>query len=104
MTKKIILTVLISASVFSFLNFGASAIGVSSSPPETPKTVVSSPLYLLKTYGETVGVYHYGEDIPFRLLDLTVSSLPEADLISLNDGIYLYSDRELFDIIEDLNS
>ncbi len=104
MAKKIILTLLISASVFSVLHFGTSTIGISSNPTNQVKAESTSPLYTVRTYGNIIGVFHYGEDVPFRLLSVSADSLPEADVESLKVGIPLYSDADLFNIIEDLDS
>ncbi len=104
MAKKIILTVLLSASVFSILHFGTSTIGISTDPPHSAKAETTSPLYTVKTYGDIIGIFHYGEDVPFRLLSVSAKSLPIQDVETLNAGITLYSDEDLFDIIEDLDS
>ncbi len=104
MAKKLILTVFLSASLFSILHFGTSTIGISTNSPQNVKAESASPLYTVKTYGDIIGVFRYGEDIPFRLLPVSTSSLPDQDIEILQKGISLYSDEDLFSIIEDLDS
>jgi len=104
LAKKLILTVLISATIFSTFCFGTSAIGISTNPPAENLSSSPLPLYTVKTYGDIIGVFYYGEAVPFRLLDVSANSLPPQDVDTLKVGISLYSDEDLFSIIEDLNS
>lgn len=68
---------------------------------ETSKTPVR---YILKQTGEIIGLFSPGEDIPERLIDIKVSSLPEADRKLLAKGIEINSDSQLHGILEDLGS
>lgn len=60
-------------------------------------------MFLMKTYGDIIGIYHYGDENPFKLLNITVASLPEKDITALNEGIKLYSKEELYSLIEDFD-
>lgn len=62
------------------------------------------PKYILKQTGEIIGLFSPGEDIPERLIDIKVSSLPEADRKLLAKGIEINSDSQLHSILEDLGS
>ena len=104
MAKKIVLIIFIVATVFSVVQLSTSVIGTSTPPPDTVKAETPSPLYTVKTYGDIIGIFHYGEDIPFRLLSVSTQSLPSQDIESLNKGISIYSDEDLFNIIEDFDS
>ena len=63
-----------------------------------------SPKYILKQTGEIIGLFSPGEDIPERLIDIKVSSLPEVDRKLLANGIEISSDSQLHSILEDLGS
>lgn len=104
MAKKIILIVFIFASVFSIFQLSTSTTEVPVSPPDNVKAETASPLYTVKTYGDIIGVFRYGEDVPFRLLSVSPHSLPQQDIESLQEGIPLYTEEDLFDIIEDFDS
>lgn len=60
--------------------------------------------YQLKEYEGKIGIYRTGEDKPYRVIDVYVSTLPAADQIELRDGIYIQSDEHLQRIIEDYES
>ena len=49
-----------------------------------------------ETYNDIIGVYRFGEDEPFKLLNVTVEKLPKNDISALNSGIEIFTDDELF--------
>ncbi|MBR4282347.1 MAG: hypothetical protein IKT35_01390 [Clostridia bacterium] len=105
MAKKLVLLVFILAAVFSVYRLGTSTTNAPTPiPPDTVKAETASPLYIVKSYGDIIGIFHYGEDIPFRLLSISANSLPQQDIENLKVGIPLYSDEDLFSIIEDFDS
>ena len=57
----------------------------------------------MKTYNDIIGVYRFGEDEPFKLLNVTVEKLPKNDISALNSGIEIFSDDELFSLTEDFS-
>ena len=67
-------------------------------------TVTSSPqqpLYIVRSYQDQVCVFHVGEIIPELFTGIPVSTLPEADRISLQTGIQLNSKEDLASLLED---
>lgn len=63
----------------------------------------SSPMYVMKSYGEIIGIYNYGENEPVRLVNVTVRKLPKKDIDSLEEGIEIYSKDELNSLLEDFD-
>ncbi len=63
-----------------------------------------SPLYVLKEYQGHVGVFRYGYTSPSEILDALISDLPAHDREELKSGVYVYSDDELQQRIEDYDS
>lgn len=62
-----------------------------------------SPMYVMKSYGEIIGIYNYGENEPVRLVNVTVRKLPKKDIDSLEKGIEIYSNDELNSLLEDFD-
>ncbi|MCH4238902.1 MAG: hypothetical protein LKF71_01315 [Oscillospiraceae bacterium] len=58
-------------------------------------------IYLVKTHAGKIGIFHVGETVPFRVLEVPVSNLPEADQKLLKIGISVQSSEELQRIVED---
>ena len=61
-------------------------------------------LYLVKQYNGNIGIFNFGENAPFKVIETDVSLLPSFDRIALEDGIEIYSEEELDAIIEDFDS
>ena len=79
-----------------------------SSPPRQSTEISDSqqtelPKYIMKTYNDIIGVYRFGEDEPFNLLNVTVEKLPKNDISALNSGIEIFTDDELFSLTEDFS-
>lgn len=61
--------------------------------------------YTIKTTDKGLGVYFGNEPKPrFVLHEILLSSLPKFDRQLLQEGITVYSDEELYRLIEDLDS
>ncbi len=60
--------------------------------------------YVVKEYGNKIAVFMYGEVTPFKVHDVYVSTLPEADQIELKKGINVSTIEELRKLIEDYTS
>ena len=78
------------------------------SSPHRQSTEISDsqtelPKYIMKTYNDIIGVYRFGEDEPFKLLNVTVEKLPKNDISALNSGIEIFTDDELFSLTEDFS-
>lgn len=63
----------------------------------------ASIVYTVKDYGGKVAVFKDGVELQ-EVFDTLVSGLPEMDQESLQDGIMVYSQKELDRLIEDLTS
>ena len=76
--------------------------------PEKVKEVISTTVtesepndtYLIKKYGEKIGVFRKGAGKPFRIIDTFVFTLPQNDVTMLSHGFTVYED-ELVGIVED---
>lgn len=60
--------------------------------------------YVVREYGNKIAVFMYGEVTPFKVHDVYVSTLPEADQIALKKGINVSTIEELRKLIEDYTS
>ena len=91
--------------LFSFSFLSADLIKSKDKTPEQiPQNLQNpQPKYIMKTYGDIIGVYLYGENQPIKLLNVTVKSLPKNDVSALDDGILIYSDEQLLSLTEDFD-
>lgn len=64
---------------------------------ENPK----KPGYLIKEYKGNIAVFENGEDKPFRVTDIEVKNLPEADQKELKGGVEAPNDDKLQTLLED---
>lgn len=60
--------------------------------------------FILAEHGGKIGVFKSGEDSPFLLLDVYVDTLPYRDKLYLEEGIKVFSEEELQQLIEDYSS
>lgn len=62
--------------------------------------------YMVKEYYGNIGVYIFAEDeyVLISIKDFDVSKLPEADILALRDGIFLESQEDMLQILEDYTS
>ncbi len=56
--------------------------------------------YVIKKYGEKIGVFRKGAGKPFRVIDTFVFTLPKTDIVMLSRGFTVY-ETELSGIVED---
>lgn len=63
-----------------------------------------APVYEFKEYRGRVAVFRYHDTIPLEILDVRIDSLPEFDQRELRRGVYVYSEKELQNRIEDYDS
>ena len=59
--------------------------------------------YLIKKYGEKIGVFRKGAGKPFKIIDTFVFTLPQNDISMLSHGFTVY-ENELVGIFEDYSS
>ena len=103
---KVLLTVVISAILvvaISSASFG-SDIGNNQSQNPQGQNVgenVSDPAYIIGIYKGYVAVYKYGNDKPFKVTNVPVSSLTQGDVVILEKGIRVADDDELNKRLED---
>ena len=105
MINKIVKIIFIAAACFSFLSFSAKSVAITSdyvNPPFFSKE--PSPLYTLRSYNNIIGVFRFGEEVPIRLVDVFVPSLPDVDANNLKTGINVYTTEQLTQLIEDFDS
>lgn len=57
--------------------------------------------YIIKEYNGKLAVFESGSDTPFRITDLDIAILPEADQKALESGIEATNRKELNRILED---
>lgn len=62
------------------------------------------PLYIMKDYKGNPAVFPFLSDEPESILQISTLSLPETDRKILQQGISIYSEEELFSLIEDYSS
>ena len=74
-----------------------SKINTSSSEEESRP----SPMYVVMDLRGSIAVYKSGSTEPMQILETPVAVLPEADREMLANGIRVWSDEELQQIIED---
>ena len=60
-----------------------------------------SPLYTVKEYMGVIGIYNYGENIPYKTENLFVSTLPESDREILKEGKNFYTYKEMVEFLMD---
>ncbi len=60
--------------------------------------------YILKEYEGKIAVFNYEDLSAEKVYDIYVSTLPEADRLSLKEGIKIKDDNELLKYIEDFDS
>lgn len=61
----------------------------------------SKTAYIVKEFEGYIAVFNGDKPEPFRVTDVEVKSLPVMDQNMLSDGIYVYSQSELNEILED---
>lgn len=84
------------------------AFAAAGTAPDVPPASGSSqalPLYTVGAYNGRVAVFLYGEAQPTQVLEeVFLRSLPVGDRQRLQEGIPVYSEEELWPLLEDLES
>ncbi len=113
MSKKVSITILLSAMIISAIIIIAS---VSSSvekrkmraQEEVTRTVTeTTPIeigYYLKEYQGDIAVFRGTSQTPFRFLGVNLNLLSDYDKVLLHDGIFVQTIKELNALIEDYTS
>lgn len=57
--------------------------------------------YIIKDYGGNIAVFENDEKKPFRITDIEVKNLPEADRKELKNGITAQNNEQLTTLLED---
>lgn len=68
------------------------------------KTVTEEYQFLIKEYDEKIGIFRTGEEKPFSVIGVYVSTLPQVDRMELQAGITVQSEVQLRQLIEDYES
>ena len=58
----------------------------------------------LKEYQNVIGIFFEEEEVPFRVIDVPVATLPEADQKMLEEGIRVSDEKSLQRLLEDYES
>lgn len=61
-------------------------------------------VYIVKEYQNVIGVFFEEEGIPFRVIDVPVSTLPEADQKMFEEGIRISDEKNLQKFLENYES
>ncbi len=67
-------------------------------------TTAEEPGYLMKLEGDTIGLYRSNSTTPYQKLDMPTGLLSEMDYQMLQEGIYVATEAELRQKIEDITS
>ena len=59
--------------------------------------------YTLKEYRGNLAVFTDDKNNPFEILDIKTAEFPEKDQQKLKNGITVYSEEELFRLLEDFS-
>ena len=72
--------------------------------PQQPSQQETSPLYEMGIWEGKVAVFLPGTDLPMRVTEMPVTSLPNADQQALKDRIPVFDAQELASFLEDYGS
>lgn len=97
-TAVIVLASSVTSIIFSSKAENAVAAEVSRNVSHTEKPSYS---YIIKEYNGKLAVFETGSDVPFRITELDISTLPISDQTILNNGIEVSDSKELSRILED---
>ena len=79
-------------------------IDASQENSEIPATAEVNPQFVIREYQGHIGVFRNGNEYPFEVLEVEVSSFPIADQLLLANGISAESQSEVNRILEDYES
>lgn len=60
-------------------------------------------MYLIREYEGKIGVFTQNSNTPIKIIETNPTLLPEYDQKMLEEGIYLYNETELRQLIEDFD-
>lgn len=106
---KIILTALlvtlVTVTILVIITLYTGKPGNAAETSEQSSSSVPIPVYVLGEKDGHLAVYEYGNDNPSEVIeDVYIRSLPKNDQSLLLEGIAVYSDEELYSLLEDLDS
>ncbi len=75
----------------------------------TSSTVINrepqtKPLYRISVWDGKIAIFRYNSELPYKVYDTFINSLPESDAIKIISGINVNTSSELIKIIEDYTS
>ena len=68
---------------------------------DNEKNIKPGLVYIVKDYGGNIAIFEKGKDTPFRITDVSINELPQADKELLQQGITANDQEELNIILED---
>lgn len=111
--KKMILITVFLVLIFSAVSVSFSALSAAreSQPAEASlskekeqEKKAEKKLYLVKEYKGLVAVFENGGDLPVRITETSVCTLPQFDIINLSKGIEVEGKEELEKLLNDFCS
>ena len=84
--------------------FNAQNIASEKSENRSEETLATDALYLLKLEQDNVVIYHASNGEVYDKTDISVEALPEDLMQKLQQGIPVYSLKELYDFLENYSS
>lgn len=101
-----IISILVCLSMVSIRIADTLATSADSIPAETEisEAEENMPQYVVSAYNNKIAVFEYGKSYPLEIFDVYVNSLPEPDVVSIQNGIHIYSTEQLRSVIEDYTS
>ncbi|MCI8361351.1 MAG: hypothetical protein HFE86_08465 [Clostridiales bacterium] len=94
---------LLSAVLLTIAFWGGQPAAAASHPSSEESEL--RPLYTVGSYNNRVAVFVYGETEPSQVLEeVFLRSLPAGDRQRLEQGIPVYSEEDLWSLLEDLES
>lgn len=94
-----------SAIAIGALYAGDNTKGTAAEASELQQLTTTEPsVFILRTHEGRLKLFHGSSDAPSKIYDFDISLLTEYDRNLLQDGIMLYSQREVDRLIEDLTT
>lgn len=107
--KKMILITAVLVIICSALSVSFFALSAMKEPCEETEvlkeeTPAEKKIYIVKSYKGLVAVFEQGYDLPVRITETPVDTLPELDIMRLSQGISAEGKEELEKILRDFCS
>lgn len=95
----ILLCFLVAAVIMVFIG-GENSVTAEQEPSGITQQQDDS-IYIVKEYNGKIAVFYQNDETPFRILEKSIDSLPQADRDMLKSGLSVTGESELRRLIED---